>query len=254
MELNTIHNNDCNIILKDIPHNTVDLIYLDPPFFSQSDYDKFDDKWKTMNDYLDYMEIRLKECYRVLKPTGSIYLHCDWHASHYLKILMDRIFGYNNFRNEIVWHYFMGGKSKNFFARKHDTIFFYTKTKEYGFHISSHKRRLDFKPTLKDDSKNAKMGKDEFGYYSTVSLDDVWDIKGVFNLAKEFLGYPTQKPERLLERIIKASSNKGDIILDPFCGCGTTLAVAHRLERKFIGIDISKDACYMASKRVKLWN
>ena len=281
MKTNVFYLGDCLDVMKhDIPAESIDLIYLDPPFFgtgvqkgevnwspgkmqiSYDDSKKFwsrqeirdnaplwlkgiamkkpDSHWKPLAKYLYYMMERLEACKRVLKPTGSIYLHCDWRASHYLKLVMDEVFGYENFRNEIVWHYFMGGKPKTFFARKHDIILFYTKGKKWKFNQMRYKRRLDFKPSLNDDSKNAKVGKDEFGYYSVVTMDDVWDIKGVFNMSKEFINYPTQKPEKLLERIIKASSNEGDIVLDPFCGCGTTIVVAHKLNRRWIGIDINE--------------
>lgn len=293
METNVIYCGDSLDVLKKFQDNSVDLIYLDPPFFSQKHYEDFwikdksskigfsDKDWeklrKTINPtilkeyeaiekrwkgghkgifvYIAYMRERLDQCWRVLKPTGSIYLHCDWHAGHYLKEMMDNRFGYDNFKNEIVWHYFMGGKSTHFFARKHDTILFYTKSKNWTFNPMKKKRRLDFKPSLPAKSSSGKpiedkTGRDEFGYFSIVSMDDVWDIRGVFNMSKEYEGYPTQKPEELMERIIKASSNEGDIVLDPFCGCGTTIAVAKKLNRKWVGIDISRTACDVMKKRL----
>lgn len=252
---------DCINKLLYIPNESIDLIYLDPPFFSKKDYEiiwgngaefkAYGDRWKGgVKHYIEWMRPRLEQCHRVLKSTGSIYLHCDKYASHYLKVMMDEIFGYKNFRNEIIWHYFMGGKPKRFFARKHDNILFYTKGRDWTFNIQKHKRRLDFKPSLKDESKNANTGKDEFGYYSVVTMDDVWDIKGVFNMSNEYMGYPTQKPEALLERIIKASSNEGDIVLDPFLGGGTTIAVAKRLKRNYIGIDVSPIGCATSYERL----
>jgi len=307
VKTNRIIRGDCLDVLGPfIPDESIDLIYLDPPFFSGADYDIVwgngaelaaytDSKmyWAeqavdmvkieqdveelislgfvaradvekarrrlidrreggtrrgSIEGYKDYMRPRLKELKRVLKPTGSIYLHCDHHANAHLRIMMDEIFGEGNYRNEIVWHYFMGGKAKTQFARKHDTIFLYTKSNNWTFNSMRHKRRLDFKPSLADSSKNAESGKDEFGYYSIVTMDDVWDMRGVFNMGKEYLGYPTQKPEALLERIILASSNKGDIVLDPFAGGGTTLVTAHKLGRKWIGIDVSPTACNMCVK------
>ena len=307
--MNTLYFGDNLEVLKDkIESNTVDLIYLDPPFQSGKNYNiifdnktkeakgvsaqiqAFKDTWtwgpeaeeeydglvkgtitkerpsarlielmKAMRGYLDtapmmaylaMMAPRLLELKRVLKDTGSIYLHCDPTASHYLKLLMDAVFGAKNFRNEIIWHYFMGGKAKSFFAQKHDTLLFYSKSTKYTFNTLKHKRRLDFKPSLKDESKEAESGKDEFGYYSIVTMDDVWDIRGVFNMSNEYQGYPTQKPEALLERIIKASSNEGDIVLDPFCGCGTAVAVAQKLNRKWIGIDITYLAIDIIEKRL----
>lgn len=203
-----------------------------------------------MDNYLAFMRTRIAACHRVLKPTGTMFLHCNHAANHHLRLLMDEIFGAKNFRNEIIWHYFMGGKAKTQFARKHDTIFLYTKSNSWTFNSMRHKRRLDFKPSLVDDSKNAESGRDEFGYYSVVTMDDVWDMKGVFNMSKEYLGYPTQKPEILLERIIKASSNEGDIILDAFLGGGPAIVVAERLKRRWIGIDISKRAGLMTIRNL----
>jgi len=248
-------------VLGKFPEQSIDLIYADPPFFSNRSYEViwgngaemkvYEDRWKGgINVYIGWIEPRIAQCHRVLKNTGSIYLHCDWHANAHLRILMDRIFGERNFRNEVVWHYFMGGKAKNFFARKHDTILFYTKSNSYTFNPMKHKRRLDFKPGLEDESKDAKSGQDEFGYYSVVTMDDVWDIRGVFNMSREYQGYRTQKPEALLKRIVQASSKKGDIVLDPFCGCGTTLVAAHELGRKWIGIDVSPLACNLMKARL----
>lgn len=293
---NSIICGDCGDKMKQhMPNESVDLIYMDPPFFSGKNYEViwkdgaevrsftdtdfytleckcgkvFPENYKfcpicgagkdeaterrstDIEAYLQWLRPKLQECYRVLKQTGSIYVHLDWHAVHYVKVMMDEIFGMNNFQNEIIWHYFMGGKAKRFFARKHDNILVYNKSKKHVFNSMTHKRRLDFKPSLSNDSKNGDTGKDEFGYYSVVTMDDVWDIKGVFNMAKEFMGYPTQKPEALLERIIKASSNPGDIVLDPFCGCGTAVAVAQRLGRRWTGIDVSPTSCKAITDRLR---
>lgn len=207
----------------------------------------------SMMAYLSMMAPRLLEMRRVLKDTGSIYLHCDPTASHYLKLLMDAIFGANNFINEIIWHYRTGGVSKRWFAQKHDVILFYSKTKQYKFkpiEIKEYYKNIygkDFKPAWKDRSG----GKDENGYYHFIYKDDVWDIPAVFNMSKEYVGYPTQKPEELLETIIKASSNEKDIVLDPFCGCGTAIAVAEKLNRKWIGVDITYLAVNVISKRLQ---
>ena len=212
---------------------------------------KPDSHWKPLARYLYYMMERLEACKRVLKSTGSIYLHCDWRASHYLKMIMDEIFGYENFQNEIVWHY-RRSSSISRFTHAHDIIFFYSKTRKKIFNPSEIKVYYkeiygeSFKPGLGD----RKSGKDKNGYYKYIYLDDVWDIKGVFNLSKEFIGYPTQKPEALLERIIKASSNEGDIVLDPFCGCGTTIVVAHKLNRRWVGIDINEKAMQIIKSRL----
>jgi len=194
------------------------------------------------------MAIRLIECRRVLKNTGSIYLHCDSTMSHYLKLAMDCIFEEKNFRNEIIWHYQSGTGPRKAFKRKHDTLLFYSRSHDTKFNRQS-------KPVV-----NPKRYKyvDEDGRYYDVNgqgnryyldegqtCDDVWtyiqekQFQQINSQSKERTGYPTQKPLRLLQRIIKASSNKGDVVLDPFCGCATTLEAAHKLKRRWIGIDIA---------------
>ena len=293
---NSIICGDCQDKMRQhIPSESIDLVYLDPPFFSGKNYEviwkdgaevrSFEDtefytlkcecgklfpenhlycafcgagknaakevRSNDMEAYLQWLRPKLEECYRVLKQTGTIYVHLDWHAVHYVKVIMDEIFGMNNFQNEIIWHYFMGGKAKKFFARKHDNILSYTKGRIHTFNPMKHTRRLDFKPSLKNTAKDADTGKDEFGYYSVVTMDDVWDIKSVFNMSNEYEGYPTQKPEALLERIIKASSNPGDIILDPFSGCATCISVAEKLKRRWIGIDVSPTSCRLMTNRLR---
>ena len=194
---------------------------------------------KAMSAYLTYMAQRIIEMHRVLKDTGSLYLHCDPTASHYLKIVLDEIFGKNNFRNEINWCYASGGVSKRYFARKHDIILFYAKSKNYKFNtqyreysegtkqrgLTAYKKRLNENYEL--SSKGAVMS-------------DWWaDIIPLLSpTSYERTGYPTQKPLALLQRIIKASSNEDDLVLDPFCGCATTMVAAQQLGRKWIGIDI----------------
>ncbi len=249
---------------------SVDLIYLDPPFNSKSQYNilfgnrsggvdaqyrAFNDTWAWdegaadrlarienavahpahkaisgfhtmlgkcgMLGYLTYMAERLVHMRRLLKPTGSIYLHCDPTASHYLKAVMDAIFGQNNFRNEVVWTYGLGGSSKRLYSKKHDIILFYSRGDEYYFN-------KPWVPATSIRMQGQKKG-----------ALDVWNIPSLNNMAKERLGYPTQKPLALLNRIIEASSKPGDITLDPFCGCGTAIESAHNLGRKFVGIDIS---------------
>ncbi|MBI4722241.1 MAG: restriction endonuclease [Candidatus Stahlbacteria bacterium] len=201
----------------------------------------------SMMAYLSMMATRLLEMKRVLKDTGSIYLHCDPTASHYLKLLMDAVFGVENFRNEISWGYRTGGISKKWWGRKHDIVLFYTKSNKYYFNPIKEKIYYEkpfFSPKVDEEGR----------YYADVYLRDIWDdpkVKPVINVSEERLGYPTQKPETLLERIIKASSNEGDLVLDPFCGCGTTVAVAERLGRRWIGIDITYLAIDVISKRLK---
>lgn len=181
------------------------------------------------------MAVRLVEPHRILKPTGSLYLHCDPTASHYVKILLDRVFGNKNFLNEIVWAYKSGGASHKHFSRKHDVILFYAKQKAYRFFPSKEKSyNRGLKPYR---FNNVEEFQDEVGWYTLVNMKDVWHIDMVGRTSKERLGYPTQKPLALLERILRASSQEGDTVLDPFCGCGTTVAAEETLRRSWIGID-----------------
>ena len=260
MKTGVIHCGDCLIKLKSFPAECVDLIYIDPPFNSNRNYStagikdenrQFGDKFENVAAYIAYMEPRLHELHRVLKPKGSFYYHCDWHASHYVKVLLDSedLFGYGNFQNEIAWCYRSGGASpKKRFSRKHDTILFYSKTADYtfnGLREKSYNRGL--KPYR---FRGVREFQDDAGWYTDVGMKDYWEINMVGRTSRERLDYPTQKPEALLERIILASSNEGDTVLDAFCGSGTTLAMAQRLKRRWIGIDISSAACKLAGKRL----
>ena len=196
--------------------------------------------------YLIYMTERLILLHKILKDTGSIYLHCDPTASHYLKIIMDGIFGSDNFVNEIIWSYKTGGVSKKWFAKKHDIILFYAKNyKKKYFNTTYQKSYLDtkfFKPHQKK-SKELNIKKDYMGMYRLIHRRDVWDdINALHPNAVERKGYPTQKPISLLDIIIKASCHKDGIILDPFCGCGTSIESAITNKKRWIGIDISNNA------------
>ena len=205
----------------------------------------------SMMAYLSMMAPRLLEMKRVLKDTGSIYLHCDPTASHYLKILMDAIFGVENFRNEIVWRigWVSGFKTqKRGWIRNHDTILYYTKSKKFTFN----KEFIPYPPDYTRRGGKKPKGKG-------IPIEDTWNCNPadelnsimIMSFSKEKVGYPTQKPEKLLERIIKASSNEGDLVLDPFSGCGTAVAVAEKLNRRWIGIDITYLAIDVISKRLK---
>ncbi len=295
MQLNvknrTIFCKDNLEILKGIDTETIDLIYLDPPFnkkkvftapigtsaegASFKDVFKKEDvkeEWtETIREdhysiyrlleavkdiegrtsynfcYLVYMAIRLIECHRLLKGSGSLYLHCDPTMSHYLKLLLDCIFGEKNFRNEIVWGYRTGGVSKKWYGRKHDLILYYGKTRNI-YYMPIKETVFYDKPFFTSSLPN-KEGK----YPVEVYLRDVWDneIKPIINVSRERVGYPTQKPLALLERIIKASSNEGDMVLDPFCGCATTCVAAEKLKRQWVGIDISIKAYELVQTRIK---
>lgn len=191
--------------------------------------------------FLCFLSVRLLEMHRVLKPTGSIYLHCDPTASHYIKMCMDAIFGKKNFRNEIVWHYQTGGVSKRWFGRKHDVIHFYTKTEKYFIDLTRVKdsRTAEVLRRIESGNENATRAKD----LERLPFD-VWNIQALNAMSNERTGSPDQKPLALYERIIKASSNEGDLVLDPFCGCATTIIAANNLNRRWIGIDRRKDARY----------
>ena len=276
-ENRTVWTGDNLYVMRGMNSETVDLIYLDPPFNSNVNYAApvdsqaagaaFKDIWvlsdvdiveagrlrrqhgeglykiieaaehthsKGMRSYLTMMASRLVEMKRILKSTGSIYLHCDPAASHYLKAVMDGVFGRQNFLNEIIWSYGLGGSSKRFFSRKHDILLFYGKTGDYHFS----------KPLQPATSR--KMTGQMKG------MTDCWnDIPSLSSMAKERIQYPTQKPLALLERIIQASSNEGDMVFDPFCGCGTTLVAADRLQRQWVGIDIFPGSAELMQKRIE---
>ncbi|MGH2963831.1 MAG: DNA methyltransferase [Solirubrobacterales bacterium] len=255
--------------LAQFPEECIDLIYLDPPFFSNRNYEviwgdeaevrSFQDRWEGgVQVYTAWMRERVLEMHRILKSSGSFYLHCDWHAAHYLKQMLDEVFGESHFQNEVVWYYRGGGVSPSRWARRHDTIFFYTKGDEWTFNVdpvrTPYSESVMESPTSRYD-KSYRTNKVYEGYRPNPKgkhPDDVWPIQPLMPSDKtERLGYPTQKPEALLERVIQASSNEGEVVLDPFCGCGTTIAVAQRLKRQWVGIDISPTAVGLMKRRVE---
>lgn len=267
-----IYQDDCLTVLRTFSDKSIDMIYLDPPFYSQkkqtlSDSNgkkyEFSDVWNSRQDYLEYMRIRLIEMKRVLKDTGNIFLHCDTSAGHYLRVLLDEIFGENNFRSEIIWTYKRWSNSKKGLLPNHQTIYYYSKSEHYKFNtlytayspttnidqiLQERERNADGKTIYKRD-KNGEIvaSKEKKG----VPVSDVWDIPFLNPKAKERTGYPTQKPIELLEKIIEISTDKGDTVLDPFCGSGTTLVSAKLQGRKFIGIDINPEAVSLAKKRLE---
>ncbi len=199
-----------------------------------------------MAAFLCWLAVRLMEMHRILRPDGSLYLHIDHTAHAYVKCLMDAVFGWKNFRNEIVWFYKTGGLSKRWFGRKHDTILFYSKSGHYIYNPQKEKSYLSHKYGF----SNIKIHEDKQGYYRMVGMRDVWDIAALRGNQPEATGYPTQKPLALYERIIKASSNEGDWVLDPFCGCATTPIAAERLKRRWIGMDIWDGALEQVQNRL----
>jgi adenine-specific DNA-methyltransferase len=260
----------------------INLIYIDPPFFTGADFSvrtkvgneqiekepsiieerAYKDTWKGgIASYLKYMSERLELMRDLLADDGSIYVHLDWHVGHYVKVLMDEIFGYQNFRNEIVWHYSRWSSNPNLFQRMHDIILWYSKKEKYIFNklFQPYKNPEWIENTVRGvvNGKLVRL-KDENGNYIKrdsenigVLLHDVWeDINFIAPTAYERLTFDTQKPEPLLNRIILASSNPGDIVADFFCGSGTTLAVAEKLGRRWIGSDLSKFAIQVTRKRM----
>jgi len=242
-----------------------DLIYLDPPFFSNRHYEviwgdeaevrSFKDRWEGgINVYIEWMKERVAKMYDVLKDTGSFYLHCDYHASHYLKVMLDEIFGYHNFQNEIVWCYRGGGSSKKDFGKRHDNIFRYSKTEKYHFYPDE--VRIPYQAEGLGRTDNSMWGRHKgidkvYKPHPKGKVPEDWWLMNILNANDpERMGYPTQKPEILLDRIIKASSKKEDVVLDPFCGCGTAMVVAQKLGRKWMGIDISPTAIALIEKRL----
>jgi site-specific DNA-methyltransferase (adenine-specific) len=293
------YGDNLDVLREHIPDESVDLIYLDPPFNSNATYNvlfkthagdesraqiqAFDDTWhwgpqaedeydeltkgrapietarfieamRTVlgaNDMLAYLVMmapRLIELRRAMKPTATIYLHCDPTSSHYLKLLMDTVFGKQGFINEIIWHYQTGGGSKRHFSKKHDTLLFYCKTAQYLFYPQNVKiPRTEKSLARARNPKGARISVDD-----TEKLpEDVFDIQALNPMSRERLGYPTQKPLELLERVIAASSSPDDVVLDPFCGCGTAVDAAQQLKRSWIGIDITYIAVDLIIKRLQ---
>ena len=289
MKTNTLHQGDNLTIMQSFADCCVDLIYIDPPYNTrqkwEGDAGAFDDKYDKDNvdedvnvpshikqllgfvkvakpiiyHYLLFMYPRIIQMHRLLKDTGSIYLHCDHRVNHYLKLLLDDVFGEDNFRNEIAWCYTGPISTNKNYPKKHDVILFYVKDSKtiincdairipynpnlcLGFtHDYDKKRtRLETATLLKEKLKNGK------------AVEDYWlDIPAGGHISKkEHAGYPTQKPLLLLERIIKASSNEGDIVLDAFCGSGTAMVASMMLERRWIGIDKSEDAIKTSQARI----
>jgi len=249
-------------LMREMASESIDLIYLDPPFFSNRHYEtlwgddgeirSFEDRWAGgIEHYIAWLKERVFEMHRLLKPTGSIFLHCDWHADAYIRVyILDKIFGEKNFLNDIVWCYGSGGASKSHFSRKHDTIFWYRKSSEYTFNVDEVREEYSSPEKVKYKVIKGKsyLRKNELGRVPF----DWWAMPILTNTAKERIGYPTQKPEALLERIILAASNKGDVVLDPFVGGGTTIVVADKLERRWIGIDQSVAAIKVSEMRLEL--
>ena len=237
------------LLEREVYKEKVQLFYVDPPFFSKANYAAsfsvdgksvkvaaYDDRWDgNMEDYLTVLCTQVRLMKDLLKKEGCFFIHLDWHVVHYVKVLLDEIFGKENFRNEIIWQYKSGGASKRTFSRKHDTILFYSKSEDYVFNVCKEKSyNRGFKPYR---FKGVEEFQDSVGWYTLVNQKDVWSIDMVGRTSSERTGYATQKPEELVERIILAGSNEGDICADFFSGSGTLAATCAKNNRKFICCD-----------------
>lgn len=268
----TILHGNCLTHLPQISNASIRLVYLDPPFFTQKEHTlrtrdnsnkySFEDRWTSLDGYLSFMREVLVHCKRILKSSGSVFLHCDKSASHRLRVLLDEVFGSENFQSEIIWSYKRWSNSKKGLLNAHQTLYFYSKTADFKFNTVY----TDYSPTTNIDQILQSRARNEFGkaVYQRdengdiivgpekrgVPLSDVWSIPFLNPKAKERAGYPTQKPILLLERIIAISTDTGDCVLDPFCGSGTTLVAAKLLGRDYVGIDISADAVQLSEKRI----
>ncbi len=277
--LNRLVHGDCLAVMRALPGDSIDLVYVDPPFFSGRNYDfvfhdreevrSFTDVWDAgLPGYLAWLEERLVEIRRLLRPHGSLCVHLDWRASHYVKVALDRLFGYATrpeepgFKNEIIWCYSIGGKSTRTFARKHDSILWYTKGPGHVFqHRSPHARvskkadthmKVEHDPLgrtwqTKRDPRSGKV----YRYPLDKVAEDWWtDIEQLNWEDGERLGYPTQKPEALLRRLIGSLTPEGGVVADFFCGGGTTCASAQALGRAWVGCDASEVAIAVSSGRL----
>jgi len=263
---------DCLDILPSFEDESIDLIYLDPPFFTNtiqklktrdgSQEFSYSDIWKSHEEYAEFLYRRLKELKRVLKSDGSIFVHCDKNSTHIVKMLLDDIFGLKQFQSEIIWYYKRWSNSKKGLLPSHQTIYFYSKTQYFKFKTLyndySETTNIDqiLQKRVRDKNGKTVYAKDKDGntinsdIKKGVPLNDVWEIPYLNPKAKERVGYPTQKPILLLERIIEIASIEGDTILDPFCGSGTTLVAGKLNNRKVIGIDKSQEAITLTKSRL----
>jgi site-specific DNA-methyltransferase (adenine-specific) len=266
-----LHNADCLEALQAVADDSVHLIYLDPPFNTNTQRKTQDasyaDAFGTPQAYIDYMRPRLQAMRRTLTPNGSLFFHCDWRTSHHVRVMLDEVFGMTNdfrstfvarhssFVNEIIWHYGLGAsKARRQLLTKHDVIFWYANGPDYTFNL------IREAPTQAMLNKYRHMDEHGNRYMNSYGkryilkggkpLDDVWNIPAIAPTSGERVGYPTQKPLALLSRIIQLGSNEGDLVLDPFCGSGTTLVAAQQLRRDWIGVDANAQAIEMASRRL----
>ena len=268
-----VRHGDCLDVVRGLAAESVDLVYVDPPFFTQKSHSlvtrdratkfEFSDEWKSRTEYIEFLRVRVQEFRRVLKATGSLFFQCDTNASHHIRCLLDEVFGEAMFRSEIIWHYRRWSNSQRSPMPSHQTIFFHSKTDDYQYHQLFD----DYSPSTNVDQILQRRQRDEHGksvyardgdgkvvsdgHKKGVPIADVWDIPLLNPKAKERVGYPTQKPILLLERIIGLVTSPGDLVLDPFAGSGTTLVAAELLGRSSLGIDVAAEAAQLATQRLE---
>ncbi len=284
VESRVVHCCDNLGLLRAMPAGCIDLVYIDPPFNSNRDYpidaashsgrqQAFRDRHASTAQYVAFMRPRCRELVRILKNTGTFFYHCDWHASHYVKVMLDGLFGQDAFINEIVWAYETGGRATHHFSRKHDVVFFYSpgaRSGQYTFNAEAvavprntcracghvREKRNHLKRHVDDQGRvyrSIRSNGKTYRYYDDepVAPSDVWTISHLQQKDPQRVGYPTQKPLALLDRIIRVASHPGDLVLDAFCGSGTTLVAAENLGRRWIGIDCLPAACQLAAQRLR---
>ena len=267
-----VRHGDCLALLPEVPDGTARLVYLDPPFLTQKlhrlrtrdrrrEY-SFQDLWDSDVEYAEFLFERLVQCQRVLADDGSIFFHCDRRASHLARAVLDQVFGESNFRSEVIWHYRRWSNSQRALLPSHQTLYFYSASDHYVFNpvygeyspstnvdqILQRRRRDEHGKSTYDRDEGGRVVSS--GSKKGVPLGDVWDIPYLNPKAKERVGYPTQKPVLLLERIIRLVTNSGDLVLDPFCGSGTTLVAATLCGRRALGMDISEEAVLLTKERL----
>ena len=268
MPSGALHVGDNLPFMRSLPDESIDLAYVDPPFNTgQTQHGKargshlqYDDDWPTIEDYLAFLRPRLAEIHRLLKPSGSILLHCDWRACHHLRLELDRAFGAANFVNHLIWSYGLGGSSPRRFARKHDDLLFYAKSEAYFFdppRVPATSQRLKGQRKKATDvieidalASSCETPDDERESMADLLRSDVLAVPSLNNMARERTGYPTQKPLALLELLVRACCPSGGTVADFFCGSGTALLAAQRLHRHWIGCDCSPEAIGIARRRL----
>ena len=278
--LNLIHHADCLTALQAMPSATANLIYLDPPFNTNTRRTTQDasyaDSFGSPQAYIAYMRPRVQQMRRTLMPNGSLFFHCDWRTSHHVRVMLDEVFEmtsderrapngknsslvtrHSSFVNEIVWHYGLGAsRTRRQLLTKHDVIFWYANGPAYTFNLIRQEPTEAMRNKYRHVDEQGNHYMNSYGKKYILKggkpLDDVWDIPAIAPTSGERAGYPTQKPLALLHRIVQLASNAGDVVLDPFCGSGTTLVAAQQLGRQWVGIDANSQAIEIARQRLNI--